>query len=269
MPLAMLLLLLCPQGQTANGEGIQPVEEALAIGSRLELFVDDYLVERLDGVELKLHAPQLAPMARSPLKGAYTTVIRDGDIFRAYYRAVVPGYDGERFDGHPGEVTCYAESRDGVEWTFPDPGIHAVEGPQGGNVILAGQAPFSHNFSPFLDTRPDCPAAERYKALAGTHPGGGLHAFASADGIHWRQMQEGPVITSEGFGFDSQNTAFWSEAEGRYVCYFRSWTLPEDGLRTINRTTSRDFLAWTPPVPMHPNLPGEHLYTSNPPISSP
>jgi hypothetical protein len=33
-------------------------------------------------------------------------------------------------------------------------------------------------------------------------------------------------------------------------------------LRTISRTTSPDFVHWSDPLPMNPNLPGEHLYTS-------
>jgi hypothetical protein len=33
-------------------------------------------------------------------------------------------------------------------------------------------------------------------------------------------------------------------------------------LRTISRTTSPDFLNWSKPVSMQPNLRGEHLYTS-------
>ena len=32
---------------------------ALELGSRLELMVDDFLIERLDGTRLKLHSPQL------------------------------------------------------------------------------------------------------------------------------------------------------------------------------------------------------------------
>jgi hypothetical protein len=57
--------------------------------------------------------------------------------------------------------------------------------------------------------------------------------------------------------------AFWSEAEQLYVCYFRTWTDGEQGrLRAISRTTSPDFLNWSDPVPMHQNLPNEHLYTN-------
>jgi len=59
--------------------------------------------------------------------------------------------------------------------------------------------------------------------------------------------------------FDSQNYAFWSESEQRYVCYFRRFI---GGYRGIARTTSEDFIAWTEPVEMRANLPGEHLYTS-------
>ncbi len=35
-------------------------DEAIDVGSRLELFVDDFLVEEMSGVELMLHTPQSA-----------------------------------------------------------------------------------------------------------------------------------------------------------------------------------------------------------------
>lgn len=235
---------------------------AVDIGGRLELFVDRYLVDRMDGVVFRMHEPVRQPLAKSPLpEGAYVTIIRDGNLYRAYYRAVIPGYDGTRGAGHPGEITCYAQSRDGVEWTFPDLGITDVRSSEGGNVILAGQSPFSHNFSPLLDSRPDVEPETRYKALAGTHPGG-LYAFKSGDGIRWTKIRDTPVIKSQPLAFDSQNVAFWSEVEGCYVCYFRTWKTPHGKLRTISRSTSHDFLVWSKPVPTDPNLPGEHLYTS-------
>ena len=45
-------------GQTAVVAEHQ--EETIDIGSRLELFVDDFLVEEMSGVELLLHSPQSA-----------------------------------------------------------------------------------------------------------------------------------------------------------------------------------------------------------------
>jgi hypothetical protein len=238
------------------------MQKPIDIGGRSELFVDRHMVDRLDGVEFRLHAPCRQPLPKSPLPIAYTTVIKDGELYRAYYRDYVPGYKGSTADGNPGEITCYAESRDGHEWTFPDLGITDVRSSRGNNVILAGASPCSHNFSPFLDTRPDVKPEARFKALAGTHPGGGLYAFKSKDGIHWKKIQDPPVMKSRAFAFDSQNVSFWSEQEGRYVCYFRTWETPHGGLRTISRATSDDFVSWSEPVAMNPNRPGEHLYTS-------
>lgn len=240
------------------------------MGGRLELFADDYLVDIMNNVVFRLHEPVRQPNARSPLPFVpYGTVIMDGDKYRAYYRDMLLGYDGVVGDGNEGEITCYAESTDGIEWTFPELGIYDSRSANGGNVILAGQSPCSHNFSPFLDTRPDVEPEARFKALAGTDSWpepyrGGLWAFKSADGLHWTKIQETPVIKYPPDGrplpFDSQNVSFWSEVEKKYVCYFRTWN--DQTLRTISRTTSQDFINWNPPVCTNVNLPGEELYTS-------
>lgn len=236
------------------------------IGDRRELFVDQYLVESLEKAAPKLHAPQPAPSDGGMITGDYVTVFRDGDRYRAYYRQYDPSYQGERKDGNEGEVTFYAESPDGIAWEFPEFGLYEVNGSRRNNAVLR-QVPYSHNFAPFLDTNPATSAAARYKALAGTHPTGGrpgtgLHAFQSADGLRWEPMREAAVITHDGFAFDSQNVAFWSAAEGCYVCYYRTWLTSKGKLRTITRRTSPDFVNWGDPVCMDPNLPGESLYTS-------
>jgi len=92
-------------------------------------------------------------------------------------------------------------------------------------------------------------------------------ACASPDGIRWHMPCKKAVIihNPELHGknaFDSQNVSFWSPAEECYVCYFRTLRTPHRELRTISRATSADFLHWSDAVPMDPNLPGEHLYTS-------
>jgi len=265
-------------------------EQPRAIGSRLELMVDDFLIERMDGARLQLQTPQKMPRAQSPLVGGYTTVIKDGDLFRAIYRTPDPDYRGERYDGNPGEMVCYAESTDGHEWTIPTLGLIEVGGSRANNTILY-ESPASHTFAPFLDTRPGVPPDERFKALAGLHdeairvaratdptsipPGikGGLYAYASPDAIHWRKISQEPVIPSSAageFGFDSQNVSFWSETENCYVCYFRSWIMSDGNSfawtpalkRSISRITSTDYRHWGAPEPLYPNLPDEHLYTS-------
>ncbi len=248
---------------TAGAAWSALAEPALAISNRLELFVDDFLIERLEGAQLKLHEPSPAGVALrfdQPWEGSfsgYLTVIRDGGLLRMYYRGL-PASGG---DNSTKEVTCYAESRDGITWTKPQLGLFEVFGTRSNNVVLAQAAPFTHNFAPFLDTRPGVPALERFKAVGGSSKSG-LVAFVSGDGLRWRKLRESPVFT-QGV-FDSQNVAFWSEAEHCYALYFRTWTeRGYQGFRTISRTTSTNFLDWSPPVEMtFGDTPMEHLYTS-------
>ncbi|MDA0591226.1 MAG: hypothetical protein O3C17_24865 [Planctomycetota bacterium] len=204
-------LLLAPLAAFATEKNA-----AIDIGSRRELFVDHHLIDRMEKTVLKLHAPTKAPRPKSPLIGAYVTVIKDGDRFRAVYRSYDPSYRGAQYDGNPGEMTCYAESRDGHEWTQPKLGLVEINGSRENNVILRA-APFSTNFSPFLDDRPGVPADQRFKATAGlsdhavkhaqkTKPSeaagiqGGLYTFASPDCQHWKQLSSEPAITMTEFG---------------------------------------------------------------------
>ncbi|HOE10466.1 MAG TPA: hypothetical protein PLQ35_01055 [bacterium] len=226
--------------------------DSLDLGSRRELFVDDFLIETLDGAELKLHSPQPANIALSldrPWEGlfcGYFTVFQDGDRYRMYYRGLP---DVDRADA---EVTCMAESSDGIHWERPNLGLYEINGTRENNVILRGEG--THNFAPFLDTHPDVPKEQKYKALGSVD--GGLAAFDSADGIHWKKWHEKPVLTHDRHGeFDSQNVPFWSETEGCYVCYFRKFV---DGVRSIRRATSDDFIQWSDAQPLSYRVPFAH-----------
>ena len=195
----------------------------IKLNSNLELFIDHFLIDQLIGTQLIMHRPiDEGPVLQfdKPWEGpfcGYCTVIKDSEIYRLYYR----GLPKAGKDGSVAETTCYAESKDGITWTKPDLGIYEIMNTQDNNVVLANHAPFSHNFSPFLDTNPNAKREEKYKALAGTKETG-LYGFRSADGIHWEKISESSVF-SKGI-FDSQNVAFWSESENRYLCYFRTWT---------------------------------------------
>ncbi len=237
--------------------------QAVEIGTRRELFVDHALIEKLDGTRLVLHRPRQEGIVlrfdrpwEGPFSG-YSTLIQDGRRLRMYYR----GLPTAGSDGSANETTCVAESENGTDFTKPNLGLHEVMGSRENNVILANAAPVTHNFCPFLDTRPGVPADQRYKGLGGIRSSG-LIAFASPDGLRWRRLQDAPVIT-EG-AFDSQNVPFWSEAEQQYVCYFRTFKrIGDQGYRWVSRTTSPDFLRWTPPVEMSfGDAPPEHLYTN-------
>ena len=232
--------------------------------SRRELFADHYLVDRLDNASLVLHEPRdegIVFRYDKPWEGVFSSagiVMKCSDEFRLYYR----GMSGVK-DGDASECTGLATSPDGHRWTRPSLGLFELHGTKDNNAVLAHQPPFSHNFMPFLDTRPGAPAEEQFKAVAGVHKTG-LCMFASADGIHWRRLTDEPGITSEEFAFDSPNLAFWSEAEGKYVCYFRTW---KDRVRWVSRAASDDFVHWGPTEEMtfrHGDglAPVEQIYTT-------
>jgi hypothetical protein len=229
------------------------------IGSRRELFVDDWLIERLDGAALRAHRPEPAEVVLTcdaPWEGntsAYFTLFADGDRFRMYYRG--SHWDEEQKKAAHPEFTCYAESRDGIHWTKPSLGLFEYGGSKDNNIVWAGEG--THCFTPFKDANPDCPPEARYKALSrGAQRG--LRAYQSPDGIHWKLATEDYVITDG--NFDSQNLAFWDAARGRYASFHRKM---RDGARDIMTATSADFLRWTQPEFLdYGDAPKEHLYTN-------
>ncbi|MDI9601056.1 MAG: hypothetical protein QM328_02755 [Acidobacteriota bacterium] len=226
-------------------------QPAADIDTRRELFVDSFLVESLEGdVTRQLHHPiprEIVHEYTAPWEGptsAYMTILRDGDLVRLYLRG--SGHEGG------GEVTCMAESTDGIHFTRPELGLFEFDGSTANSIVWLGEG--THNFTPFVDTNPDCQPEERYKAIAGRPP----LALASPDGIHWRKLAEDPVIT-EG-AFDSQNLAFYDTERGYYVCFLRDFA---DGVRTIRTCTSPDFVHWTEPEWLdYGDAPLEHLYTN-------
>ncbi len=247
------------------------------------MFVDGHLVETLNsGARLEMHHPVLAPKVDNaqpvaPWASVFKTADRYQMIVRGYKDPKV-GWKTHGAEAHfLNHILLYYESKDGVHWQAPNLGMHTLPDFPEGNVIMADEFGAEQTFAAFLDTRPGVPAAERYKGLGGkSYPDHlfkefttkygpkGLRAYVSADGIHWRRMQDKPVISGDWGKFDSQNIVFWSERENLYACYFRSFENKlSKGLRSVKRTTSADFRQWSKPVDVQINLPGEELYTSN------
>lgn len=242
--------------------------EPIKIDSRRELFVDDALIDKLVGkAEQRLHSPvprEIAIRFDQPWEGnasGYPTVFRDGDLYRMWYRGHRFLIDDKPLRQAQGEVVCYAQSRDGIQWEKPKLGLFAWKGSKENNIVWMG-GPETHNFAPFKDTNPACKAEERYKALGGTVTSKGLLAFKSADGIHWAKLSEKPVFNQG--AFDSHNTAFWDAERGRYAMYFRFFSEGEfKGLRLIGTAHSSDFLNWSDPQPLSfPKSPPQQMYTN-------
>jgi len=243
--------------------------DVVELGARRELFVDDYLIERLQGVELRLQKPVPCNVAIDhdvPWEGnasAYHTLFQDGKLFRAYYR----GSHYNPPDRYT-PVVCYAESRDGIEWYRPELGLVNFKGSTRNNIIWDGIG--SLNFTPFRDPNPDCREGEEYKALGSPHANTqteqALYAFKSSDGVHWSLLSEKPVMdhTVGANVFDSQNLAFYDPLRGCYVEFHRDSIYPGGvRYRQIMTCTSKDFRRWTKPRLLDfGDAPLEHLYTN-------
>jgi hypothetical protein len=254
--LGVVITLLASSVTCLPATAIEPVD----IGSRRELFVDDYLIEAMEGVQLRLHRPQMREVVMDynmPWEGStccYQTVFQDGDIYRMYYR-------GTGMKNTYGTLVCYAESKDGIHWTRPDLDILELDGSSKNNIIWPRTLEEvvdngttygigSSNFAPFKDTNPNCSPDAQYKAFGQSRST--LAAFKSPDGIHWkplRHIEPGEkfvgryeTISTDGNcpgwsakscrmaghhtvlvdgEFDSLNIGFWDPVRGQYVAFIR------------------------------------------------
>ncbi len=250
----------------------------LTLGKRRELFVDRLLIDRLEGVQLKLHEPVPDGVAiridrrwEGPANAGIAVFRHEGRTL-LYYRAMTLDHDDMT------GATCVATSDDGIAWAKPALGLVARAGCEATNLI-ADEHGRPLSVVPWLDTRPGVPDGERIKAIAGEPLSGEAHtAFAdpagpkrlvfwtSEDGFTFRRLEPQPeIISTLRNCFDGGNTMFWSEAEGCYVLYYR-WYDGEwgSGYRSVARTTSEDLMTWSDSVPMtYGGTPREQFYTNN------
>ena len=226
----LLLLILPAPGPVWAGSSHD--SDTREIGSRRELFVDHYLIDRLRGVHLQLHEPRPAEQViriDRPWENEFNygyKVFQEGGVYHLFYLARTTLPAEQRFR----RAISYARSRDGIHWEKPNLGLVEVDGSRENNVVMLGR------LVPFVDNRPGVPANRRIKATSShyrdrpdwknEHPLDGrryvdLFLYESSDGLDFRKVQEDPVfITTLPNGFDGIQSIFWSESEGKYVLYF-------------------------------------------------
>lgn len=250
---------LMPGASLAQQEG----DAVLNIGSRLELFVDEYLIDTMDGVTRTLHSPQRREVVMTfdrPWEGHVCfamCVFKDDDIYRLYYRGEPSEEGAGAYGPYVPQMPCYAESTDGIHWTRPNLGLFEYAGSTNNNILPIFRAEMGDltGLAAFKDTNPDCLPEQQYKALMATP----MWVLASPDAIHWELMKPEPVFTDG--PFDSLNLTFYDTVRGEYRMYIRDWT--QEGVRTIRTCTSKDFINWTPRQRCrYGDTPVEHLYTN-------
>lgn len=256
MKWAYLLLLL--------SNAIPLFANPIDIGSRRELFVDNHLIEELEGdIALCLNHPvprEIVIIHDAPWEGTgsgYHSIFKDGDLYRMYYKAIhIDFSDGKlNTESHP-RFTCYAESDDGIHWRKPSLSLHTFNGSTENNITISDQTfgelqPDGAHPAIFKDPNPAAPNSARYKAILRSHEPNGLVVLKSADGKQWSPLFDTPILQGRG-AFDSQNLAFWDPITKQYRAYWRSFTgggarNPEwnpKGNRSIRTGLSDDLQNW-------------------------
>jgi hypothetical protein len=107
----------CFQSVPVNGNNnAHKSSQIISVGSRLELFTDDYLVDSVTGEAcFRLHHPipkELVITYNQPWEGSacgYYSIFHDGEKYRMYYKAAHYDGSGNANSTHP-SFCAYAES---------------------------------------------------------------------------------------------------------------------------------------------------------------
>ncbi|MBI85464.1 MAG: hypothetical protein CMJ81_19905 [Planctomycetaceae bacterium] len=237
------LLLVCLVAPTAADEELSPIN----IGTRKQLFIDNYLIESSAGVRFVMNSPQRdgkllltndQPWESGPNMyiNNYCCVLKENGVVRLWYDLWRGGEDR-----HGREA--YAESADGLHFTKPVQNQYTVNGSKRNNIVIPGSI---GGCSVWID--PQAPAEHRYKTQAKVYPSSQFHMHSSPDGLHWSlyaRPNPGPG------GWDSQSNIFWDPRVKRYALFTRFWKshrhktapAPNDH-RTVRRLESDDLIHW-------------------------
>ncbi len=254
------------------------------IGSRRELFFDDYLV---DTEKSTVSTVYNKPVKRerlldfnAPWEGGagYQNILKKPDgTYLMYYKT---GYRDEKYGRHVSRIAVI-ESKDGIHWTRPELDVSGIEKFPISNMI-SGEGDFYDNLFCFYDTNPNCPENERYKAFYGEW-GNALFGFKGADGYkydfypadwdaypHTTNFGDYPppgdpkryptvIMTANEARsyFDSLNTVHYLPEKGKYMAFVRGFHVDDDNYppdpdipeakRDIRWTESEDMVHWTVP----------------------
>ena len=252
------------KGPDVESSIIRVAQQQVTAGYR-QLFLDDVMVERANGLKRVLHPPQKYQGNPIIQQGQtawneyrtqlYGTVLYfpEEKKFKMWYlsgarlpyrqpilldgRARIPNY----------QLVGYAESHDGFHWKLPHLGLVEYNGSRKNNICRIARTNVE-GIAVLYDPR-DSDSTRRYKALYWEHsasnpepePGiNGISVSYSADGKDWTDDRRNPVIP---YGSDTGQQVVWDERIEKYVAFGRF----NAGGRKVARAESTDFARWSEP----------------------
>jgi len=238
------------------------INHTIQIGSEEQLFLDDYLIERLENIARCINpaAKHPAGPVLKPDKGweenlalLFGRVIYDDEvhIFKMWYYC-----DGGQL--------AYATSKDGIHWEKPELDAVIIGGQKTNLVIERGKMGHLYENFGVIKDKNDPDPTRRYKAgfvsIQRDYRG------ENEDAFHKMQRRGlGVAVSSDGLHFTLENDFasdaisdishfFWDSLIDKYVIYGRTKLTPDQlnerwkiwgWGRAVTRIESSDFRTWT------------------------
>ena len=265
-------------------------EWPVKISGEAQLFIDDYLIHSMQGLERTLHQPvkyQKNPVMKpeTPWETesfwgqsiwANGTIIKDpeSELWRMYYNA------GKR-------VGCLAVSKDLIEWKRPELGIVSYKGSKANNIVFEIENMLYDTISVVHDPQDHDPSrrwkASIYHYRSHTKDGDilpGIYAYYSPDGLRWTRDPLPIMRSYTGWnGVDQEawsdawpmpgvgdvNAITWDPRLKRFMAHVKLLTFRDKKyFRSRGISESEDFVHWTTPrvtlIPDEDDPEDLHLY---------
>ena len=226
----------------------------LEIGPETQLFVDEFLIEKSEGLRRTVHSWQKHP--ENPILRAekawesggaivliYGSVLFDEEdgIFKMWYYSAAQQAGQSKHQEH----MCYATSEDGIHWTRPRLGIHDFNGARDNNICLVSEASDIETYGAIKDPGDPDPG-RRYKMMFWEKRSDGrtgVWTATSPDGLHWTRAAEPAADRAQTKAGDT--VAFFHDTRRRrYVGFVKLGT---GRGRARFQIESSDFVQWTAP----------------------
>lgn len=224
----------------SGGESTAVAEPiSVSVGQR-QLFLDDYCVAKMDGLQKTMHQPEKRGAVISPDRPwdqlIETNSAPAWDEKDQIYKTWMLNSTrtGPEQSDWGESLIAYAESKDGIDWTKPILRLRAFQGSQENNLL---QIPSDVNGCVVYDPN-SSDSSQRYKGLFLNVSNSNirLEPTVSSDGIHWTKLNVPAIPSADQFNlsYDALTRTFIATVKvgGPYGRSQAIWT-------------SKDFAAWT------------------------